>query len=84
MKCARQVKDDEERSNWTPTGTPTEGDAVLMAHSKFPSHVGIWIESDGGGVLHCQEGTGVIFSTRQALSKNGWAHVRYYRHVSKT
>ena len=71
----------EERDQWQPVDVPAEGDAVLLAHSKYPSHVGIWIDADGGGVLHCQDPMGVVFSSRAALQRAGWARLQFYRRI---
>ena len=68
-----------ERNLWQAVDVPQEGDAVLLAHTKYPSHVGIWVEADGGGVLHCQDGPGVVFTTRAALARMGWGRLQYYR-----
>lgn len=73
---------DGERANWSPVTTPKTGDAVLMAHCKYPSHVGIWLDVDGGGVLHCIRGEGVVFSSLSSLKTCGWGRVEYYRHAS--
>lgn len=69
----------EERALWAAVEVPQEGDAVLLAHSKYPSHVGIWVTADGGGVLHCQDPMGVVFSSRSALARAGWARLQFYR-----
>lgn len=76
---AQAFRDHDERRLWTAVEVPAEGDAVLMAHSRYPTHVGIWVDADGGGVLHCQEGCGVVFSSRASLAKNGWGRVEFYR-----
>jgi len=76
---ARAFRDHAERRHWDEVTEPREGDAVLMAHCRHPSHVGIWIDADGGGVLHCQDGPGVIFTTRAALARMGWGRLQYYR-----
>lgn len=73
-----------ERQNWRRVAMPREGDAVLMAHSKYPSHVGVWLEVDGGGALHCIRGEGVVFSRLSSLKNCGWGRLEYYRHESNT
>ena len=80
MSCARAMAANPERQKWTSTRSPKEGDAVLLAHSKYPSHIGVWIDVDGGGVLHCVEGTGVVFQSRQSLATCGWGHLEFYTH----
>lgn len=81
MACARAVAGNPERSNWIPVDKPEEGDAVLMAHAKHPSHVGVWISADGGKVLHCVNGPGVVAQTVSQLKLSGWGHLEYYRHI---
>jgi cell wall-associated NlpC family hydrolase len=81
---AQKIMSDDERGNWASVSLPTQGCAVLMAHSKYPSHVGVWLDVDGGGVLHCIRGEGVVFSTISSLKTCGWGRVEYYKHVSNT
>lgn len=68
-----------EHEQWAQVSAPAEGDAVLLAHAAHPSHVGVWVGADGGGVLHCVRGQGVVFSGLAALAAAGWGHVRFYR-----
>lgn len=79
---ANTIMDAEYRTKWRSTSTPTESCAVLMAHAKYPSHVGIWLDVDGGGVLHCVRGEGVVFSTVSSLKSCGWGRVEYYQYDS--
>lgn len=58
---------------------PQLGDVVLMRHTKHPTHCGIWIDADGGGVLHCSRGSGVVFQSLQSLKNTGWSGVVFYR-----
>lgn len=70
-----------ERENWARVDTPQEGDAVLMARSQHPAHIGIWIRANGtSGVLHCMQGAGVVYSAPAALRVAGWGGLTYYRH----
>lgn len=71
-----------ERANWIEVDTPEEGDAVLMAHNRHPLHVGRWVAADGGGVLHCDQNSGVVFNTRAALARNGWARLQFFRRAT--
>ena len=81
LAVARSMKTSGEKSNWEEINTPVEGDAVLMAHAKYPSHIGVWVDADRGGVLHCVRGQGVVFSSRQNLDLTGWKHLTFYRRV---
>jgi hypothetical protein len=45
---------------WAIIDEPEHGDLCLVL---FPqSHYGVWLNVDGGGVLHCLPGCGVIFT----------------------
>jgi cell wall-associated NlpC family hydrolase len=81
MACARAVASNPERERWRNVDTPAEGDCVLLAHSRHPSHVGLWVDCDGGGVLHCLRGAGVVFQSVTRLKAMGWGHLEFYRHV---
>ncbi len=79
----REFRDNAEHENWVELGHSDqrqEGDVVLLAHARRPSHVGLWVDADGGGVLHSVEGAGVVFSTLVSLRHNGWGNLKFYRH----
>ena len=68
----------EEWAKWRPTPAPVEGDAVAMSKGRRIHHVGVWIDADRGGVLHCLEGAGVILSPVAALRAALWRRIDYY------
>ena len=80
LAVAREFRDNEQRSCWALRYLPMDGDAVLMAHARYPSHVGVWLDIDGGGVLHAVKGMGVIYSNLSALKLSGWGRIEYYRY----
>lgn len=78
-EVARVLAFHPERARWEHVESPKEGDAVLMSHAMDPSHVGIWLDTPPGGVLHSVRGAGVLFSTRDALRMNRWGRLEFYR-----
>lgn len=60
-------------------GKPQDSDVVLMRQSKNPVHAGIWLDVDGGGVLHCVRDSGVVFQNVRSLNTCGWYLDSYYR-----
>ena len=68
-----------ERQRWAVVDVPQQGDAVLMRQSRHPVHVGVWVEADGGGVLHCAQQAGVVFQQLISLASHGWQVEGYYR-----
>lgn len=81
MAVVRSIDTNPERGRWAKTDSPSNGDAVLMAHCKYPSHVGLWLDVDGGGVLHCIRGEGVVFSTLSSLKVSGWGRVEFFSYA---
>lgn len=70
-----------ERAHWEPVKTPQHGDIVV---ARRPFHIGVWLDIDGGGVLHCLRGAGVIFTRDAAWATSGIGRKTYLRHRSKT
>ena len=70
----------EERTKWSEVTEPIDGDAVLMQRNRYPSHIGLWVDVDGGRVLHCAQGMGVVCQTRQALALDGWGLMTFWCH----
>jgi hypothetical protein len=70
----------EERNNWEKVSVPHHGDLVLVHR---PMHYGTWLDVDGGGVLHCVKGIGVIFTSDSSWRLSGFGRREYLRHRSK-
>lgn len=81
LDLAREFRDHPERGRWHEVA-PAEalpGDAVLLRQARYPIHIGVWLEVDGGGVLHCSRDSGVVFQRLAALRLNGWHVAGVYR-----
>lgn len=63
---------------------PKDGDLVTMAHARHPTHVGIYLDIDGGGILHCVETHGVVFARLAALKAAGWGRLQFYMPFEST
>lgn len=83
LQSARAFIGHREREKWKSVSAPREGDAVLMGKSKVPCHVGIWCETNGGGILHSLEHNGVIFSKLSSLEPMGLRVLGYYTRIEK-
>ncbi len=79
LAIARGFRDHPERRRWELIKEPAEGDCVLMRQARYPIHVGVWLDVDNGGVLHCSQDAGVAFQTLNSLSLNGWTAEGFYR-----
>ena len=81
LVLARLFRDHGERGHWQPVTSYREGDGVMMRTARYPIHVGVWLEADGGRVLHCAAGAGVVCQSRRDLATNGWRIDGVYRHL---
>lgn len=65
-----------ERKRWPQIERPVHGCAVIV---RSPLHIGTWLNIDGGGVLHCVRGIGVIFTTDSAWPLSGFGRREFFR-----
>ncbi|MBF0453620.1 MAG: hypothetical protein HQL72_02245 [Magnetococcales bacterium] len=79
LQVVRTFRDHPERKGLSEVAAPDEGDCVLLRQARYPVHVGVWLEVDGGGVLHCTEGPGVVFQPLSVLPVHGWQVEGFYR-----
>lgn len=80
---AQRFMQHDERTNWIKVDVPEDGDAVLLSQGVRPTHVGVYAEVDGGRVLHCLKGMGVVSQGLGSLKMNCWNVLGFYRHRSK-
>jgi cell wall-associated NlpC family hydrolase len=52
--------------------------AVLMSKGKQPDHVGVWLHTEGGGVLHSIQGAGVVYNGIRSLGMMGYKVLGFY------
>lgn len=63
---------------WEIVAQPEHGAGVLMRGGDDP-HVGVWLDCEGGGVLHAMERVGVIWTPYRSLRLIGFSRLKYYR-----
>jgi len=80
-KAIEFVENSEDvKTHWKDICIPTEGDAVLFGASNHSFHIGIWVNIDGeSGVIHCQIGHGVVFTSRRNIIERGVKIASYLR-----
>ena len=76
-RLAALFMEHEERGHWLRVNPPLPGDGVLI---RKPLHIGVWLPLDGGGVLHCVRGAGVIYTRDAAWPLSGFGRREFYRH----
>jgi cell wall-associated NlpC family hydrolase len=81
LAIAKNFRDHPERRRWELAEVPEEGDCVLLRQARYPVHVGVWLEVDGGRVLHVVRDKGVVAQTRESLAAHGWRIEGFYRFI---
>lgn len=65
---------------WEEVDIPRNGDGVVFLGGEDNDHVGIWLDVDMGGILHCIRKSGVVFTRREVVRRMGWGRVEFYRY----
>ena len=81
LAIARSFRDHPERRRWNGSRRPRKGDCVLMRQARYPVHIGIWLDVDGGRVLHAVRDSGVVAQSRDSLAAHGWRIEGFYRFI---
>lgn len=81
-QAIRAIRDTENWGEFGPVNSPQSGDLVKMYRHSDPDHIGIWVDVDGGGVLHSARGIGVMFDSPFLLVSMGWVKLEYYRRTT--
>lgn len=65
---------------WTAIAIPRAFCVVLMRQRGGWFHAGLWMESDGGGVLHCMPDCGTVFTRKRDLDRLSLDITGFYAH----
>jgi hypothetical protein len=68
---------------WREIEAPAHGAVVFMTRhghdvSKAACHAGVWLDLDGGGVLHTDDPHGVVFESLPEIAARNWADLSFY------
>lgn len=68
---------------WRQVDGPADGAVVFMTRhghevSKAACHSGVYLDLDGGGVLHTDQPHGVVFESIAELTARNWADLSFY------
>lgn len=76
-ELVRFIRDHPDRLRWRISERPEHGGIVEMSHNVEAHHVGVWLDIDGGGILHAFIG-GVAFQRPLELQAAGWRRIIYH------
>lgn len=63
--------------HWLKQDFPSHGCGVLMRDGQEP-HVGVYLDIDGGGVIHSLREVGVTWTPMQDMVRRGYRKATYY------
>lgn len=66
--------------DWREVVTPQDGDAVAMSLKDALHHVGVWVDADGGKIVHCWKGLSVVAETVRMVKMKGVRTVRFFQY----
>lgn len=68
---------------WHPSSTPGHLDLVAMGGNRLIHHVGVWLDIDGGLVLHTSSGKSVCAQGLSQVKTTGTQTIKFYHHESR-
>ena len=64
--------------NWKPLQRPKDGCCVAMSQGGPIHHVGIYVQTDGGVVLHSNMARGTVAQSIAATKASGYRRLEFY------
>lgn len=69
--------------NWREVPAPVHGAVVFMTRNGHDvamaaCHAGVWLDLDGGGVLHTDDPHGVVFDGAPELTARNWGDLSFF------
>lgn len=82
LKQVTQVVTDESKDlEWFKLENAVDNCVVAMSkNTKHLHHVGLYLDVDGGLVLHALDERNVIAQPLRDLTRTGWRRVEFYKH----
>lgn len=81
MAMVGLIRTQAEAQGWqSVSGDPKHGDIVVI---RRPYHVGVWLDIDGGGVLHAITGASVVWTPDASWRTSGFGRREYLRRRSR-
>lgn len=65
---------------WERVSKPFEGCAVAIGGTELFHHVGIYLEANGGLILHCSDMSRTVAQTPAAMKSAGLSRLAYFKH----
>ena len=80
LDVVKKITKDKVWEQFIKLNNPEDGCIVKLFTASNPNHIGVYIDIDGGGVIHALRGSGVIFDSVFILEKT-YAQIEYYKFI---
>lgn len=77
------IDSQKKTGKWELLPYPEDGCLAALGKRQWPHHIGVYLATDGGKVVHCLEHIGCVIDSVSALRRNGWGFIQYYRLAHK-
>jgi len=68
---------------WIELDRAEDGCLVMLGKRDWPHHVGVFIDSEGGKIIHCQDSCGCCVASVSMMRNIGWGFMRFYKLAGK-
>lgn len=80
-RVTQVVTSESEQKDWIKLREPNDNCVVALSkNTNHLHHVGMYLDIDGGLVLHALDGCNVIAQPLKDLARTGWLRVEFYKH----
>ena len=80
VRVAKAMTTDTGAPPWQRVDKPAHGDLVGLSGNKAVHHVGVFLDVDGGAVLHISSSSGVRCQRLNQLKHLGFHNIQFFRH----
>lgn len=80
VRVAKAMTTDTGSPPWCHVDKPQHGDLVGLSGNKAIHHVGVFLDVDGGAVLHISSTSGVMCQRLNQLKLLGFHNIQFFRH----
>lgn len=84
LTASKEIARHAWSEEWREVSEPLHLCVVAMGRWRSVYHVGIWLDFDGGGVLHSIEGSGVRFDTLGKIGQIGFSMIEFYENALRS
>ena len=76
------IADELKKARWEELDGPEHGALTLFSYRVVPTHVGIWLDYDGGVVLHSSKQLNITCTPLHILQQYGFIRPRFFTYVT--